>query len=64
MVCDRCKNDNNVHNSITGIGKFGSMIGSLYSTCCTETRESLYQKMYQKMNQAHNKLSQYMGHSH
>lgn len=56
--------DNNVHSSIAGIGKLGSMIGYLYSTCCTETRETLYQKMYKEMNNAHNKLWKYIGHSH
>jgi len=53
-----------VHNSIENIGSFGSMIGFLYATCCTKTREPLYQKMYKEMNNAHGKLWQYMGHSH
>ncbi len=56
--------NDDVHNSIAGIGSFGSMIGFLYATCCTDTREPLYQKMYKEMNNAHGKLWQYMGHSH
>lgn len=55
---------NNVHNSIAFIGDFGSMIGYLFATCCTESREPLYQKMYKEMNVAHGKLWEYMGHSH
>lgn len=57
-------NTENVHNSIANIGSFGSMIGFLFATCCTETREPLYQQMYKEMNSAHTKLWQYMGHSH
>jgi len=55
---------NSVHTSIADIGSFGSMIGFLFATCCTETREPLYQQMYKEMNNAHTKLWQYMGHSH
>jgi len=54
----------NIHISIDEIGRIGSMIGFLYATCCTETREPLYQQMYKEMNIAHTKLWQYMGHSH
>lgn len=57
-------NTKNIHNSIADIGDFGSMIGFLFATCCTEIREPLYQKMYRQMNSAHTKLWQYMGHSH
>lgn len=62
---DLAHNSNeSVHNSITDIGRFGSMIGFLYATCCTDTRAPLYQKMYKEMSNAHGKLWQYMGHSH
>jgi len=54
----------NIHNSIADIGHIGSMTGFLFATCCTETREPLYQQMYKEMNIAHTKLWQYMGHSH
>lgn len=57
-------NNENVHKSIANIGRFGNMIGFLYATCCTDTREPLYQKMYKEMNSAHGKLWQYIGHSH
>jgi len=53
-----------IHNSVTDIGHFGSMIGFLYATCCTDSREPLYHKMYKEMNNAHGKLWQYMGHTH
>lgn len=55
---------NSVENSITHIGSLGGMIGYLYATCCTTTREPLYQKMYKEMNSAHAKLWQFLGHSH
>ena len=55
---------NSLENSITHIGSLGGMIGYLYATCCTTTREPLYQKMYKEMNSAHGKLSLYMGNSH
>ena len=56
--------NDNVHKSIADIGRFGSLIGFLYATCCTDTREPIYQDMYKEMNNAHGKLWQYMGHSH
>jgi len=58
------ENEESVHSAITEIGQFGSMVGYLYATCCTETREPMYQKMYKEMNNAHGKLWQYMGHAH
>jgi len=57
-------NAESVHKSISDIGSFGSMIGYLFATCCTETRVPLYQQMYKEMNKAHTMLWQYMGHSH
>lgn len=57
-------NSDSVQKSITGIGDFGSLTGYLYATCCTETREPLYQKMFKEMNVAHGKLWAYLGHSH
>ena len=57
-------NTNSVHTSIADIGSFRSMIGFLFATCCTETREPLYPQMYKEMNNAHPKLWQYVGHSH
>jgi len=57
-------NNESIHNAINQIGNFGSLVGFLYSTCCTVSREPLYQKMYKEMNSAHGKLWQYLGHSH
>jgi len=54
----------NIHNAINQIGNLGSLVGYLYSTCCTTSREPLYQKMYKEMSSAHGKLWQYLGHSH
>ncbi|MCF6288159.1 MAG: hypothetical protein L3J53_02845 [Proteobacteria bacterium] len=56
--------NDNVHKAIADIGRFGSMIGYLYATCCTDIREPLYQKMYKQMNSAHGNLWRHMGHSH
>jgi len=53
-----------VNKAIADIGHLGSIVGFLYATCCTVTREPLYQKMYKEMNDAHGKLWQFLGHSH
>jgi len=56
--------ENSINKSIKYIGDFGSIIGYLYATCCTDTRKTLYQQMYDELGVAHGKLWQYSGHSH
>jgi len=57
-------NIDNVHKSIYHIGDLGRSVGFLFATCCTASREPLYQKMYKIMNEVHSKLYLYLGHSH
>ena len=41
------------YSAIDGIGQFGSKIGWLYATCCSETREPMYQSIFKELNFAH-----------
>ena len=42
----------------------GSRIGKLYVTCCTETREPLYQLILKELNEAHGNVGRILGQSH
>lgn len=57
-------NEDNIQKSIHHIGELGKTVGFLFATCCTTTREPLYQNMYRIMNDVHGKLYSYLGHSH
>ncbi len=46
------------------LGEIGSQIGRLHVTCCTETRESMYQQILKQLNTAHENLNKAMGLSH
>ncbi len=54
----------NAQKCIEGIGNFGSKIGYLYATCCTATREPLYQIIFKNLMTVHNNMSKILGHSH
>ena len=47
------QNTNNTHECIDSIGTLGSQIGFLYATCCTSTREPLYQSIFKELMLIH-----------
>ncbi len=57
-------NKQNAHKCIEGIGFFGSKIGFLYATCCTPTREPMYQSIFANLGVAHRNIWGVLGHSH
>ena len=42
----------------------GSWVGKLHVSCCTPTREPMYQKILKHLNLAHSKLQQLLGYTH
>jgi len=42
----------------------GARIGALHVSCCTKTRERLYQKLLNSLNQVHNNFWALKGVSH
>ena len=63
-VKESCNNKQNVNKCIEGIGYFGSKIGFLYATCCTPTREPMYQSIFTNLMVAHGNMWSVLGHSH
>jgi len=49
---------------LENIVECGSRIGKLYVTCCTETREPLYQQILKELNEAHGNVGRILGQSH
>ena len=47
------KNQESLSRCMENIAHCGSQIGRLYVSCCTETREPLYQDVLKKLNLAH-----------
>ncbi len=47
------RNQDTLSESLENIAQCGSRIGRLYVTCCTETREPLYQQLLKQLNEAH-----------
>jgi len=54
----------NAQKCITAIGPIGSQVGFLYTTCCTATREPLYQRIFTNLMQVHSNSWAVLGHSH
>ncbi len=50
------KNQDTLSECIENIAQCGGQIGKLYVTCCTETREPLYQHILKQLNEAHENL--------
>jgi len=57
-------NDKNIVSAIEGLGVFGSVMGRQYATCCTTTREPLYQAIFKELNIAHSYLWEILGVAH
>ncbi len=58
------KNEQSIHKCIEAIGSFGSKIGFLYATCCTSTREPMYQSIFTNLMLVHGNMYGVLGHSH
>jgi len=56
--------EHKVHRCIEDIGALGSKIGYLYATCCTETREPMYQGIFKDLMTINAGLWSTLGHSH
>ncbi len=54
----------NIHQCIERIGVIGSQMGFLYATCCTATREPLYQKIFKELMEVHVNMWSIQGDSH
>lgn len=46
------------------ISQFGAAIGALYVSCCTDTREPLYQHILKQLNRVNNSLNTMLGLTH
>jgi len=53
-----------VDKCIEEIARCGTKLGYLYATCCTPTREVMYQDMFRKLGTVHMAMWQLLGHSH
>lgn len=53
-----------INKCIAYMIQLGSQIGKLYVSCCTETREHLYQHLLQQLNKVHETLGRVSGLSH
>lgn len=45
-----------LNRGLEHITQLGSQIGKLYVSCCTETREPLYQHLLHQLNKVHERL--------
>ncbi len=57
-------NKQHAQKCIESIGDFGSKIGFLNATCCTPTRELMYQSIFKNLVVAHGNMWEVLGHSH
>ncbi len=54
----------NAQKCIEAIGVVGRDMGYLYATCCTATREPLYQRIFNNLMLVHVNSLAALGHSH
>ncbi len=57
-------NKDNANKCIDEIGQLGSKVGFLYATCCTDTREPLYQSIFKDLSVVHVNMWAVLGHGH
>ena len=57
-------NEQSAYKCIEYIGGLGSKIGFLYATCCTPTREPMYQSIFTNLILVHGNMYGVLGHSH
>jgi len=60
----KAANQESMKSSLAVIEQFGSQIGKLYVTCCTEKREPLYQQLLKQLNGIHTNIHKIMGTAH
>jgi len=54
----------NIEICINTLGGLGSKIGYLYATCCTATREPMYQSIFKELMHVHANMWKGLGHAH
>ncbi|MFV1982916.1 MAG: hypothetical protein ACC657_05185, partial [Thiohalomonadales bacterium] len=55
-------NIQNIDNCIESIGILGSKIGYLNATCCTASREPLYQDLFKELGTVHTNMWELKSH--
>lgn len=58
------KNTETLQSCLDDIRQLGSVIGDLHVSCCTDTREPLFQQILKQLNLAHGNVMSAMGFSH
>ncbi len=65
LVANKIESDkNNAYKCIEDIGALGGKIGYLNATCCTATREPMYQSIFKDLMAVHANMWSVLGHSH
>jgi len=64
VVKESYTSEQNAYKCIEHIGNMGNKIGFLYATCCTETREPMYQSIFTNLILVHGNMHRILGHSH
>ena len=65
LITKKIESDkHNAYKCIEDIGALGRNMGYLNATCCTATREPMYQSIFKELMTVHANMWRVLGHSH